>query len=171
MVGNYRAERAAPGGWRRATGSAVSEGEDQAQCGVDGSELVEAQEPDPFSEPARVDCARLLDEDAGREACDLDTRAEGRRSRRGRRGRDQPGRQLIELVGLHDDGFPKKPRLDICQVPPGLDDGRDPKKAQAQEECCCFFVAMSRAEDHLRLYQPRPMYMYTCRRRLSALKG
>jgi superfamily I DNA/RNA helicase len=62
---------------------------------------------------------------------------------------------VVHIVGLHDDGFPKKPRSDICQVPPGLDDGRDPKKAQAQEERCCFFVAMSRAEDHLRLYHTR----------------
>lgn len=61
----------------------------------------------------------------------------------------------IHIVGLHDDGFPKKPRSDICQVPPGLDDGRDPKKAQVQEERYCFFVAISRAEDHLRLYHTR----------------
>lgn len=60
-----------------------SESEDQTQCGVDSSKLVEAQVPDPFSEPARIDCARLLDEDAGREACNLNPRAEGRRSRRG----------------------------------------------------------------------------------------
>ena len=60
--------------------------------------------------------------------------------------------EAVHVVGLHDDGFPKAPKSDQCQVPPGIGDGRDAKKAQAEEERCCFFVAISRAEDHLRLY-------------------
>ena len=60
--------------------------------------------------------------------------------------------EAVHVVGLHDDGFPKAPKSDQCQVPHGIGDGRDAKKAQAEEERCCFFVAISRAEDHLRLY-------------------
>jgi len=44
----------------------LSECEDQTQGSIDSSEFVEAQVPDPFAEPARVDCARLLDKNAGR---------------------------------------------------------------------------------------------------------
>lgn len=58
----------------------------------------------------------------------------------------------VHLVGLHDGGFPKAPKADQCTVPPGIGDGRDAAEAQREEERCCFFVAVSRAEDHLRLY-------------------
>lgn len=61
----------------------------------------------------------------------------------------------VHVVGLHDKGFPKAPKTDQCRTPPGIGDGRDDKKAQAEEERCCFFVAISRAEDHLRLYHTR----------------
>jgi superfamily I DNA/RNA helicase len=67
----------------------------------------------------------------------------------------------VHLVGLHHKGFPKSPSADQCQVPPGIGDGRDHATAQAEEERCCFFVAISRAEDHLRLY-------YTCRAQKQA---
>lgn len=60
--------------------------------------------------------------------------------------------KAVHLVGLHDKGFPKTPSADQCQVPAGIGDGRDHKVAQGEEERCCFFVAISRAEDHLRLY-------------------
>ncbi|WP_267421432.1 UvrD-helicase domain-containing protein [Methylobacterium sp. GC_Met_2] len=60
--------------------------------------------------------------------------------------------EAVHLVGLHDGGFPKSAKADQCQVPPGIGDGRDPVVAQAEEERCGFFVAISRAEDHLRLY-------------------
>lgn len=58
----------------------------------------------------------------------------------------------VHVVGLHDGGFPKAPKADQCSVPDGIGDGRDPADAQRNEERCCFFVALSRAEDHLRLY-------------------
>lgn len=58
----------------------------------------------------------------------------------------------VHLVGLHDRNFPQGFRTAICQAPPGIDDGRDPRAAHEEEEDCAMFVALSRAEDHLRLY-------------------
>nr|WP_246529361.1 UvrD-helicase domain-containing protein [Microvirga zambiensis] len=58
----------------------------------------------------------------------------------------------VHIVGLHEKNFPSQYKTAICQHPAGIDDGRDPKEAQAEEEDCAMFVAISRAEDHLRLY-------------------
>lgn len=58
----------------------------------------------------------------------------------------------LHVVGLHEGGFPLNHRKAICQPPRGIEDGRDPKAAHAEEEDAAFFVAISRAEDHLRLY-------------------
>jgi superfamily I DNA/RNA helicase len=59
---------------------------------------------------------------------------------------------VVHLVGLHDRNFPLQFRTAVCQSPPGIDDGRDPRAAHEEEEDCAMFVAISRAEDHLRLY-------------------
>lgn len=58
----------------------------------------------------------------------------------------------VHVVGLHDKNFPLQFRTAICRNPPGIDDGRDPSEAHEEEEDCAMFVAISRAEDHLRLY-------------------
>lgn len=58
----------------------------------------------------------------------------------------------VHVVGLHERGMPKSYRREQCPPPPQIDDGRDPKQAHEEEEECAFFVAISRAEDHLRLY-------------------
>lgn len=60
--------------------------------------------------------------------------------------------KATHIVGLHENGFPLQFRSPICQVPAGIEDGRDPRAAHAEEEDCAMFVAVSRAEDHLRLY-------------------
>lgn len=58
----------------------------------------------------------------------------------------------LHVVGLHEGGFPLGHRAAVCQPPRGIDDGRDPRAAHAEEEDAAFFVAISRAMDHLRLY-------------------
>jgi hypothetical protein len=70
-----------------------SEIEDDAQCRINAAHLVEAEEPDAFAEPARVDRRGLLGKHPGVHAADfnLGTKAGGT-SRRGR-WRDQPCRQ------------------------------------------------------------------------------
>lgn len=59
----------------------------------------------------------------------------------------------VHVVGLHEQGFPAKRQGVICDVPPGVVDEDGAKDAHAEEEACAFFVAISRAEDHLRLYR------------------
>ncbi len=61
--------------------------------------------------------------------------------------------QAVHVVGLHEGGFPLTYRTNICQPPPGIEDGSDPRTAHGVEEDCTFFVAASRAQDHLRLYR------------------
>lgn len=58
----------------------------------------------------------------------------------------------VHVIGLHEKGFPLQYRSPTCPVPPGIEDGRDPREAHSEEEDCAMFVAISRAEDHLRLY-------------------
>ena len=60
--------------------------------------------------------------------------------------------KATHVVGLHEYGFPLKIHTDPCLPPPGIVDARDPRSAHDEEERCAFFVALSRAEDHLRLY-------------------
>lgn len=63
--------------------------------------------------------------------------------------------EATHIVGLHERGFPLQFRNAICQVPPGIEDERDPSEAHAEEEDCALFVAITRAEDHLRLYHTK----------------
>lgn len=58
----------------------------------------------------------------------------------------------VHVIGLHEKGFPLQYRSPACPVPPGIEDGRDPRAAHSEEEDCAMFVAISRAKDHLRLY-------------------
>ncbi len=61
--------------------------------------------------------------------------------------------KAVHVVGLHEHGFPVKKQGVICDVPPGVVGEVGPHDAHAEEEACAFFVAISRAEDHLRLYR------------------
>ena len=61
--------------------------------------------------------------------------------------------KAVHVVGLHELGFPAKKQGVICDVPPGVVDEEGDHDAHAEEEACAFFVAISRAEDHLRLYR------------------
>ena len=60
--------------------------------------------------------------------------------------------EAVHVVGMHNNNFPLQHRSGQCLPPPGVEDGRDPLKAHEEEEDCAFFVAISRAERHLRLY-------------------
>lgn len=63
--------------------------------------------------------------------------------------------EAVHLAGLHDRGFPHPYAAPACPPPPGLVDAASSTAvadAEAEEECL-FFVALSRAKTHLRLYR------------------
>lgn len=63
--------------------------------------------------------------------------------------------EAVHLTGLHDRGFPHPYTAPACPPPQGLMDAASPtaaSQAEAEEECL-FFVALSRAKTHLRLYR------------------
>jgi superfamily I DNA/RNA helicase/Zn-dependent peptidase ImmA (M78 family) len=63
--------------------------------------------------------------------------------------------EAVHVAGLHERGFPHSYSTPVCPPPPGLTDeaaGTAVANAAAEEECL-FFVAMSRAKTHLRLYR------------------
>ncbi|ABF51781.1 UvrD-helicase domain-containing protein [Sphingopyxis alaskensis] len=57
----------------------------------------------------------------------------------------------VHVVGLHDQCLPGAFRRDDSPLPPGLVEP-ETREGHLEEEECLFFVAISRAEDHLRLY-------------------
>lgn len=57
----------------------------------------------------------------------------------------------VHVVGLHDQCLPGAFRRDDSPLPPGLVEP-ETRETHLEEEECLFFVAISRAEDHLRLY-------------------
>jgi superfamily I DNA/RNA helicase len=57
----------------------------------------------------------------------------------------------VHVVGLHKNCLPGTFRRDACPLPPGLI-VPETRETHLEEEECLFFVAISRAEDHLRLY-------------------
>nr|WP_264185726.1 ATP-dependent helicase [Roseicella aerolata] len=68
--------------------------------------------------------------------------------------------EAVHLPGLHDRGFPLSYRAPTCPPPDGLIDdpgapGSSPEADALAEEECLFFVALSRARTHLRLYRTR----------------
>lgn len=64
--------------------------------------------------------------------------------------------EAVHLLGLHERGFPLPHKPLACPPPAGLIDvagGTSPEAEAAAEEECLFFVALSRARTHLRLYR------------------
>ncbi|WP_338665988.1 ATP-dependent DNA helicase [Pararoseomonas sp. SCSIO 73927] len=63
--------------------------------------------------------------------------------------------EAVHVPGLHERGFPLPYRSPACPPPHGLVDATGVTAAAdaAAEEECLFFVAMSRARTHLRLYR------------------
>jgi DNA helicase II / ATP-dependent DNA helicase PcrA len=59
--------------------------------------------------------------------------------------------RAVHIVGLHQGGFPMQVQSRGCSPPSGIDDG-EPSNAHVEEEDNIMFVALSRAEEHLRLY-------------------
>lgn len=59
----------------------------------------------------------------------------------------------IHIVGLHEGGLPATRRPDECPPPVDLLDKRDPGDVHIEEQECLFFVAISRAARHLRMYR------------------
>ena len=57
----------------------------------------------------------------------------------------------VHVVGLHDQCLPGRFQRDDSPLPPGLVEP-ETREMHLEEEECLFFVAISRAEDHLRLY-------------------
>lgn len=57
----------------------------------------------------------------------------------------------VHVVGLHKNCLPGSFRRDTSPLPPGLIQP-ETRETHLEEEECLFFVAISRAEDHLRLY-------------------
>jgi hypothetical protein len=57
----------------------------------------------------------------------------------------------VHIVGLHDKCLPGTFRRDDSPLPPGLIEP-ETRETHLEEEECLFFVAISRAEDQLRLY-------------------
>jgi superfamily I DNA/RNA helicase len=60
--------------------------------------------------------------------------------------------QAVHVLGLHKGGLPGRRQHGPCPPPAGLVAQIDDETAHMEEEECAFFVAISRAEDHLRLY-------------------
>ncbi|RKK04928.1 ImmA/IrrE family metallo-endopeptidase [Pseudoroseomonas wenyumeiae] len=63
--------------------------------------------------------------------------------------------EAVHLAGLHNGGFPHPYSAPACPPPPGLVDvaSTTPVADADAEEECLFFVALSRARTHLRLYR------------------
>jgi DNA helicase II / ATP-dependent DNA helicase PcrA len=81
----------------------------------------------------------------------------------------------VHLVGLHEQCLPGKFRRDDLPLPPDLVEP-ETRETHMEEEECLFFVAISRAEDHLRLYHSEMANVQarkpsTFLKRLDALAG
>lgn len=75
--------------------------EDDRECLVYGAQLAGVEPSGRATEPLRVDDGRLFDNDPCKTPVECDHRAKGRRASAGRGGRDERGREVQELVGLH----------------------------------------------------------------------
>lgn len=62
--------------------------------------------------------------------------------------------EAVHLPGLYKGAIPAANRRPACPPPAGMLGPEDAEAHEAEEECI-FFVAMSRAKRHLRLYRPR----------------
>jgi DNA helicase II / ATP-dependent DNA helicase PcrA len=60
--------------------------------------------------------------------------------------------EAVHVVGLHQNGFPLKRQAQACRPPFGVGEGTDAPHLHEGEEDNLMFVALSRAEVHLRLY-------------------
>ena len=61
--------------------------------------------------------------------------------------------RAVHILDMNEERFPGKQKRDEKPLPPGIEDNRDSDTAHLEERECEFFVAISRAEQHLRLYR------------------
>jgi hypothetical protein len=87
------------------------ETEDEHQGRVDGAKLVRVEAPGGATEALRIDDGRLLDKDPRFLPREGDCGPKARWAGIRRRGRDEDGAQVEELIGLDDDRIASPPLL------------------------------------------------------------
>ena len=63
--------------------------------------------------------------------------------------------KAVHILDMNEETFPGKVKSDKKPLPPGIDNEKEPSAAHLEERECQFFVAISRAEQYLRLYRSR----------------
>jgi superfamily I DNA/RNA helicase len=61
--------------------------------------------------------------------------------------------KAVHILDMNQETFPGKARSDKKPIPPGIDDEQELNASYLEERECQFFVAISRAEQYLRLYR------------------
>ncbi|MBO9461164.1 UvrD-helicase domain-containing protein [Labrenzia sp. R5_0] len=61
--------------------------------------------------------------------------------------------KAVHILDMNEETFPGKAKSDKKPLPSGIDDEKEPNASHLEERECQFFVAISRAEQYLRLYR------------------
>lgn len=61
--------------------------------------------------------------------------------------------RAVHILDMNQENFPGKSKSDLKPLPPGIIDDDEQNSSHMEERECQFFVAISRAEEHLRLYR------------------
>ena len=96
-----------------------SEAQNEYECFVDRAQLIRIEAPGRAAEAFGVDDSRLLDEHARFLSFQPDRGSEACRSRACRGGGDEDGREVEELVRLHDHGVARPALLVSSRFPRG----------------------------------------------------